>query len=81
MPFVSDAQRRWGHTAEGRAALGNKLAEFDAATKGKKLPERITPKAVKRPRKVPGVFGGPPPPPAAPRVKGVSPLARLLGLK
>lgn len=41
MPFVSDAQRRWGHTKEGTAALGGKAAvhEWDEATKGKKLPE------------------------------------------
>jgi hypothetical protein len=43
-PFVSDAQRRWGHTAAGEKALGGKAGvhEWDEATKGKKLPERIT---------------------------------------
>lgn len=42
MPFVSDAQRRWGHTKKGMEALGgpSKVAEWDSATKGKKLPER-----------------------------------------
>lgn len=42
MPFVSDAQRRWGHTAEGVKALGGKakVAEWDRATKGKRLPLR-----------------------------------------
>lgn len=42
MPFVSEAQRRWAHTAEGKEALGGpkKVAEWDQATKGKKLPAR-----------------------------------------
>ncbi len=43
MPFVSGAQRRWGHTKEGTEALGGpeKVAEWDASTKGKKLPEKV----------------------------------------
>lgn len=43
-PFVSDAQRRWGHTAAGEKALGGKAGvhEWDEATKGKKLPERVS---------------------------------------
>jgi hypothetical protein len=42
MPYVSDRQRRWAHTAAGTKALGGpaKVAEWDAASKGKKLPER-----------------------------------------
>jgi len=46
MPFVSDAQRRWGHTKAGLKALGGpeKLHEWDEATKGKELPERVGPK-------------------------------------
>ena len=42
-PFVSDAQRRWGHTAAGEKALGGKAGvhEWDEATKGKKLPEKV----------------------------------------
>jgi hypothetical protein len=44
MPFKSKSQERWAHTAEGRAALGDKLPEFDAASKGLNLPERIGPK-------------------------------------
>jgi hypothetical protein len=42
-PFVSDAQRRWGHTAAGKEALGGEAGvhEWDEATKGKKLPERV----------------------------------------
>lgn len=41
MPYVSDAQRRWAHTKSGMKALGgaSKVAEWDAETKGKKLPE------------------------------------------
>jgi len=47
-PFVSDAQRRWGHTAEGEKALGGKAGvhEWDEATKGKKLPEKVSKKEV-----------------------------------
>ncbi len=42
MPYTSDAQRRWAHTARGVKALGGtgKVAEWDAASKGKKLPEK-----------------------------------------
>jgi hypothetical protein len=42
MPYVSDSQRRWAHTAAGTKALGGpaKVAEWDAATAGRKLPER-----------------------------------------
>jgi hypothetical protein len=40
MPYVSDAQRRWAHTATGTKALGgpDKVAEWDRASKGKDLP-------------------------------------------
>lgn len=42
MPFRSGKQQRWAHTAAGRAALGpDKLAEFDEASKGLDLPEKI----------------------------------------
>lgn len=43
MPFKSSAQRRWAHTKEGTKALGGKAAvkEWDEATKGKKLPEKV----------------------------------------
>lgn len=43
MPFESKAQQRWGHTPEGMKALGGPaaVAEWDAATKGRKLPERV----------------------------------------
>ena len=45
MPFQSDAQRRWGHSPAGQKALGGpeKVKEWDAATKGKKLPEKVKP--------------------------------------
>lgn len=43
MPYESDAQRRWAHTKKGTEALGGaaKVAEWDAASKGKKLPEKV----------------------------------------
>lgn len=42
MPYKSDRQRRWAHSASGMKALGGvaKVKEWDQATKGKKLPER-----------------------------------------
>jgi 8-oxo-dGTP pyrophosphatase MutT (NUDIX family) len=42
-PYKSDAQRRWAHTNEGEKSLGGKAAvhEWDEATKGKKLPEKV----------------------------------------
>lgn len=45
MPYKSDAQRKWAHTPAGEKALGGpkKVAEWDKASKGKKLPE-IAPK-------------------------------------
>lgn len=40
MPYKSDAQRRWAHTKAGKKALGEQgVKEFDAASKGKKLPK------------------------------------------
>jgi len=43
MPYKSDAQRRWAHTKTGEKALGGpkKVAEWDKASKGKKVPERV----------------------------------------
>lgn len=43
MPFLSEAQRGWGHTPEGMKALGgaDKVAEWDQATKGKELPDKV----------------------------------------
>jgi hypothetical protein len=41
MPYKSKRQRRWAHTEAGMEKLGPaKVAEFDQASKGKKLPER-----------------------------------------
>lgn len=44
MPYKSDAQRRWAHTPTGKAALGGstKVHEWDEASKGKDLPEKVT---------------------------------------
>lgn len=43
MPYKSDAQRRWAHTETGKKALGGDAAvhEWDEATKGKSLPEKV----------------------------------------
>ena len=43
MPYESLAQERWAHTPAGTKALGGKakVAEWDAATKGKKLPKKV----------------------------------------
>jgi hypothetical protein len=43
MPFVSKAQQRWGHTAEGEKALGGPSAvkEWDSATNEKSIPQKI----------------------------------------
>lgn len=43
-PYVSEAQRRWAHTSSGKEALGGEsgVHEWDEATKGKKLPERVS---------------------------------------
>lgn len=43
MPYKSKAQERWAHTAAGTKALGGKekVAEWDSASKGKKLPEKV----------------------------------------
>ncbi len=42
MPYKSQAQERWAHTPAGMKALGgpSAVAEWDAASKGKKLPSR-----------------------------------------
>ncbi len=79
MPFVSDAQRRWAHTAAGRAALGDALPEWDAASKGLKLPARVAP-TKKPPMRRSGMRK--PKAVALPSTSiNASPLARLLGLK
>lgn len=39
MPYKSTKQRRWAHTTTGTKALGaKKVAEYDDASRGKKLP-------------------------------------------
>ena len=45
MPAKSKAQLRWVNSPAGKEALGAKgVEEWDKATKGKKLPERVKPK-------------------------------------
>lgn len=42
MPYKSLAQEKWAHTPAGVKALGKKkIAEYDKATKGKKLPKKV----------------------------------------
>lgn len=50
MPYKSDAQRRWAHTKKGVKALGGKakVKEWDTASKGKKLPNKVKRKKTKR---------------------------------
>lgn len=42
MPYKSDQQRKWAHTKAGTKALGGKakVAEWDSASKGVKLPKK-----------------------------------------
>lgn len=42
MPYKSDQQRKWAHTKAGMKALGGaeKVAEWDAASKGMNLPKK-----------------------------------------
>jgi len=41
MPFKSKAQERWGNSPLGKAALGSGLKEWNSASKGLKLPEKV----------------------------------------
>ena len=43
MPYKSASQRGWAHTPEGERALGGpeKVAEWDHASKGLKLPNKV----------------------------------------
>lgn len=42
MPYKSDAQRRKFHAMQARGEISSKtVAEWDKASKGKKLPERV----------------------------------------
>lgn len=48
MPYESNSQERWAHTANGIKALGKSgVKEWDKASKGKKLPEKVKPKGAK----------------------------------
>lgn len=45
MPYKSDAQRKKFHAMLERGEISKKtVQEFDKASKGMKLPERVTPK-------------------------------------
>lgn len=45
MPYKSDAQRRKFHAMLNRGEISAKtVKEFDQASKGKKLPEKVKPK-------------------------------------
>lgn len=50
MPYISQQQRKWAHTEAGTKALGgkDKVAEWDAESKGKKLPEKASMKPKKK---------------------------------
>lgn len=42
MPYSSDSQRRFFHAAEERGDISHEtVSEFDEASKGKKLPEKV----------------------------------------
>lgn len=42
MPYKSDSQRRYFHAAEERGDISHETVhEFDEASKGKKLPEKV----------------------------------------
>ena len=42
MPYKSDAQRRYFHAAASRGEITRKtVKEFDKASKGKRLPEKV----------------------------------------
>jgi hypothetical protein len=44
MPYRSNQQRKWAHTSAGMKALGgaSKVAEWDMASKGMKLPKTVS---------------------------------------
>ncbi len=52
-PYKSDAQRRYFHAAEARGDISpSTVKEFDAASKGKKLPEKVGGKFAKLKKKL-----------------------------
>jgi hypothetical protein len=59
MPWKSKAQARWGHSEAGKKALGGEagVKEWDSATHGKKLPEKINKSELTKalPPKPPGI--------------------------
>ena len=49
MQYKSDAQRKWAHTEDGTKALGSKeVSILDKASKGKKLPKKVTKEAMSK---------------------------------
>jgi hypothetical protein len=49
VPYKSDAQRRKFHALLNRGEIkASTVKEFDTASKGKKLPERVKPKGPKK---------------------------------
>lgn len=52
MPYKSKRQQRWAHTAQGTRALGGpaKVKEWDQATRGRKLPDKVRQKPKSRSR-------------------------------
>ena len=47
MPYKSEAQRGYFHAAEKRGDISSKtVAEFDRASKGRKLPKRVGKKSM-----------------------------------
>jgi hypothetical protein len=42
MPWKSRQQEKWGNSPAGKKAMGGKaVQEFNAASKGKKLPKKV----------------------------------------
>ncbi len=47
MPYKSDSQRKYFHAAEARGEISSKVvSEFDQASKGLKLPEKVKKKSL-----------------------------------
>lgn len=52
MPWKSAAQRRWGNSPSGHEALGDAgVNEWNAASKGQKVPEKVAPAMPPEPKK------------------------------
>jgi hypothetical protein len=52
MPYESEAQRRWANSPSGHEALGDAgVNEWNKASKGKKLPEKVSRSKKRRMRK------------------------------